>query len=114
MLYLKSRVHFHEVKLVSCCIKNEFNSTSVVVTNSFSCSNCGLTNLLSQFWRNTRRSLFNNFLVASLNSAITLVKINIVSMFVTEYLYLDVSGFFYVLFKNHVVVFKSLHRLILG
>ena len=67
MLHLKSRVHLHEVELISNGIKNEFNGACVDIAHGLGCFNCGLTNLLSDFLADLRGGLLNNLLVTSLH-----------------------------------------------
>ena len=114
MLYLESCVHFHEVKFVVVSIENKFNCACVVVSNCLSSSDGSLADLLSQGVRDTGRSLLNNFLMATLHSAVSLIQVNVVAVLITEHLNLDVAGSLNIFLNDHMVVIKSLHSLVLG
>jgi len=48
MLNLQARIHLHEVELVCVGVKNELNSSSVVIAYSLSSSDCSLSHLGAQ------------------------------------------------------------------
>ena len=107
MFYLKSSIHLHEIKFICCCVKDEFYSTCVVISNSL-CSHYGsLSNFISKFLTNVRRCFFNNFLMSSLNRAISFIQMNIVSMLITKYLNFDMSWFLNVFFNKHMIITKT-------
>lgn len=114
MLYLQASVHFHEIELICCSIKDELNSSCVVISNSFGSSNGRFTNLKSQRSINVGGCFLNNLLMSSLNSAVTLIQINVVAVFVTEHLNFDVARFFNILLDDHVIVGKTFSCFILS
>lgn len=114
MLYLKTSVHLHEVELIGVSVKDELDGTSIVVVNGLSCSNSGITHLLSESFANITGRLFNYFLMAALNAAVSLVHVNVISMLVAENLKLNVPRVFNEFLHDHVVVSKSPHGFSLG
>lgn len=113
MLNLKSCVHLHKVKLLICSVKYEFDSSCVVVTDCLCCSYSSLANLESELRRDAAWRFFNNFLVASLNSAIAFIQIDVVTVFITKNLDFNVSWALDILLKDHVIILEAFHRLIL-
>lgn len=109
VLDLEACVHFHEVEFVSVSVKDEFNSTCVSVTNSLSSSDSGSSHLFSQSFTNVRRSFFDNFLMAALNRAVSLVHMDVITMLITENLELYVSRVSNEFLNNHMVVAESSH-----
>ena len=113
MLDLQASIHLHEVVLIRIIIEDELDSSRAIVTHSLgSCNSC-LTHFHAELVRDTRRSLLNDFLVAALNCAITLVHMNVVAMLITENLNLNVSWVHNILLNDHVIVVEALHRLAL-
>lgn len=114
VLYLQTSIHFHEVKFVSVCVKDEFNCARVVVPYSLRSRDRCLTHLGSEGPRDARRCLLNDLLMSTLDRAITLIHVHIVAMLVTEDLNLDMARMFHVLLHDHVIVIEPLHRLSFG
>ena len=48
MLNLQTGIHFHKVKFVSVCVKDEFDCTRIVIPNSLCSCNCCLAHLSSK------------------------------------------------------------------
>lgn len=106
MLYLESCVHFKEIEIL-VLVHEELNGTSGSVTTGGSQLNCLFTHLVSScLVHNWAWSLFNNFLVSSLDWAFSLWQVNIVVMFITQDLEFNVSWFFDVLFNEDSSISK--------
>lgn len=114
MLNLESCVHLHKVELVSDGIKNEFDCSCVDIADSFGSLDSSLTDLLPDGRADLRRSLFNNFLVTSLNRAVTLIQVYVVAMAITKHLQFNMARLFDVLFNDDMFVAKALKSLTLG
>ena len=93
--------------LVRIQIKNKFNSSCIIVSNSFGSINGWSTNWFSYFFRNVRWSLLNNFLMSSLNRTISFIKMHVVSMLISKNLYLNMSWLCNILFNKDSVIFES-------
>ena len=113
MLDLEASIHFHEIVLLSLSVKNKLDCTCVVVPNCLSSSDSSFTNLPSQVSVNQWWCFLNNFLMASLHSTVTFIQVHIVPMFITKNLNFNVSRFFDVLLKDHMVIVKSFHCFVL-
>jgi len=109
VLNLEAGVHLHEVELVRVSVKDEFNRTSVGVVHGLGCGNGGIAHLLSKSFADIGRRFLNNLLMASLNGAVSLVHVDVISMFVSENLELDMPGVGHELLNDHVVVAESSH-----
>lgn len=107
MLNLKASIHLHEVEFVSLGVKDKLYRASVVVANCLGGCDGSLTDLLANNWANVRRRFLNYLLMASLDSAVPLIKVYIVPVFVTENLHFDVPWLLHVLFKDHLFIGKS-------
>jgi hypothetical protein len=114
VLYLEAGVHLHEVELVSVSVEDEFNGTGVGVVNGLSSGDGSLTHLLSEFRADIARRFLNNLLMAALNTAVSLIHMDVVPMLVSEDLKLDVSGVFNEFLNDHMVVTESSHGLSLS
>lgn len=111
MLNLQSCVHFHEIMLVWIEVKNEFDGTCIVISNSSGSFNGWLTDLRSDGLWNVWRSFFNDLLMASLDWTVSFVKMNVVFHHVTKHLNFDMSWLSDVLFNQHSVIAERLKRL---
>ena len=111
MFHLQTCVHLHEVKLIVGSIKDEFNGTSINITDSLGSLDCGLTNLCADLLGNLRRCLFNDLLMTALDGAVALVKVYIVTMTISEYLKLDVTWLLNVSLNNDVLIIETLEGL---
>jgi len=89
MLYLKSCVHLHKVMPIGIQVKDKLNCSSIVISNSFCCLNCRITNLSSNLIRNVRRRLFYNLLMPSLNRTVSLVQMDIIFKHISKNLYFN-------------------------
>jgi len=105
---LQPSVHLHEVELVSLGIKDELNSTSVVVSDGLSGGLRSFADLGAQGGRDVRGTFLNNLLMSSLHCAISFVQVDVVAVFVTKYLHFDVSGLLDVLLDQHVLIVEAL------
>lgn len=114
MLDLQSSIHLHEIELVCVCVEDELDCARVIISNGLRGSNRCLTHLRSQIRRNTRWRLFNYLLMATLNRAVTLIHVNVVTVLVTKDLYLNVARVLDILFNDHVIVVKPFLCLSLG
>ena len=113
MLDLETSIHFHEIVLLSHSVKNKLDCTGVVVSNCLGSCDSSFTNLPSQISVNQRWCFLNNFLMASLHSAVTFIQVHIVPVFITKNLHFNMSRFFDVLLKDHMVIVKSFHCFVL-
>lgn len=104
MFDLKSCVHFHEVMLVRIEIENELDSTCVIISNSFCGFNSWLTNLRSDWLWNVWWCFLDNFLMSSLDRAISFVQMNIIFHHITENLNFNVTWLCYVFFNQNSVI----------
>lgn len=107
MLYLQSRIHLHKVKLICFSIKDKFNCSCIEISHSLSSLNCSFTNTFSDLRWYLWRSFFYNLLMSSLNWAISLVKIYIVTMLITEHLDLNMSWLLNVFFNNNMLIIET-------
>ena len=114
VLDLQSSVHLHEIVLVSVRIEDKLDCARIVITNGLRRSNRSFTHLRSQICRNARWRLLNDLLMAALNGAVTLIHVHVVTVLVTEDLYLNVARMLDILFNDHVIVIKALLCLSLG
>jgi hypothetical protein len=114
MFDLESGVHLHEVVLVVGRVEDKLNGSSVKVPNSLCSCDCSISDSLSKKGVNLTRSFLDDLLVSSLDGAISLVKIDIVAMHISEDLHFDMPWLLNVLFNEHMVVTKTLHAFSLG
>ena len=114
MLDLKSGVHFHEIEIFGVTIVQEFDCSCVDVTNGSSSSASLGTHVMSLFRCDGAWSFFDNLLMSSLDRAISLEQIDVVSMLVTEDLDLVVFWSLDVFFDQDNVVVESISTLSLG
>lgn len=106
MLNLQSCIHFHKVVLIRIQVKNKLDCACIIVSDCFGCIHCWIAYWLSDYIANVRWSLLHDFLVSSLNWTISLEQMNVIFVFVSEYLHFDVSGSSYVFLYNDSVVFE--------
>ena len=111
VLDLQTSIHLHEIELICHGVKDKLYRSSINIAHCFGCLNCGLTNLGSNCLSNLRGSLLNNFLMTSLDRAVSLIKVDIVSMLITEDLKLDMSWLLDVFLNNHMLIIKTLESL---
>ena len=114
MFHLKSGIHFHEVKLICDCIKNEFNCSCIDIANSLCRLDCSLTNLLPNALTDLGWCLLDDLLVTSLDRAVTLIQVYIVAVTISEYLEFNVARLFYILLNNDMLITKALKCFTLG
>lgn len=81
VLHLDARVHLHEVK--AALLPQELNRSDTHITDRLGGGNCGVTHLLAHFWgeRGGGR-LFDELLVAPLDGAVALAKVDDVAVLV--------------------------------
>jgi hypothetical protein len=109
MLNLESCIHLHEKEFICFCVKDEFNGTCIIVTNSSSSLYCSLTNFFSHLRSNSRWSFLNNFLMSSLYRTVSLIEINIVTILISKHLYFNMSWFLNIFFNNHMIITEILN-----
>lgn len=114
MLDLQASVHLHEVELFRCSVKDELNSTGIIVAYSLSSSDGSLSHLITLALRDAGGGLFDDLLVSPLKRTIAFMQMNIVSMLVTEDLNFNMAGSFYVFLDNHMIIAKTFHGLTFG
>lgn len=103
---LEPGVHFHEVMFVRIQIKNEFDSSCVLVSDCSSCLDCWVIDWASNFFADVGRSLLYHLLMSSLNRTVSFIEMNIVSMSISKYLNLDMSRSCYVFLNKYSVIAK--------
>jgi hypothetical protein len=108
MFHLQTCVHLHEVEFIVGSIKDEFNGTSIHITDSLGSFDCGLTNLCADLLSDLRRCLLNDLLMTSLDGAVALVKVYIVAVTISEYLKFDVTWLLDVSLNNDVLIIETL------
>uniref|UniRef100_A0A0A9CKW7 Methylcrotonoyl-CoA carboxylase subunit alpha n=2 Tax=Arundo donax TaxID=35708 RepID=A0A0A9CKW7_ARUDO len=93
MFNLESSIHLHEIEFSRKSIHNKLHCSSIVVTNCLCCRHSSFTNmrpkLSCHIWS---WSLLNNLLMPSLQTAVSLIKVDYVSMLVAKHLDLYMSG----------------------
>src|SRR5205814_4251778 len=93
MLYLDAGIHLHEVKTV-VLIEKKFKGARTGIANLLAGLDGSISHFSAQLWRQDRgRRLLKEFLVPALNGTLALAEMNTVSIFIGEYLNLDVSWF---------------------
>src|SRR5204863_8443958 len=93
MFYLNASIHLHEVKTV-VLIEKEFKGACTGIANLLTGLDGGISHFGAQLWGQDRgRRLLKKFLVPALNRTLALAQMNTVSVFIGEYLNLDVSWF---------------------
>ena len=106
MLYLDSRVHFDKV-MIAAPIYQEFNCPGILIIDCFGDLDCIVTDGFSDFYRKRPcRCILNNFLITSLQGAVTLKQMNRVAIFISEDLYLDMFWLNQEFFDKDIVVAK--------
>lgn len=108
MFNLKTCVHLHEEELISCRVKDKFNCSRVHISDCSCCLYCSFTYLRSNFLSKLRRCFFNNLLMASLHRAVSLIKIDVVTMTITKNLKFNMSWLCDILFNNDVLIIEAL------
>ena len=111
MFHLQTCVHLHEVELIVGSIKDEFNGTSIHITDSLGSFDCGLTNLCADLLSDLRGCLLDDLLMTSLDGAVALVKVYIVTVTISEYLKFDVTWLLDVSLNNDVLIIETLEGL---
>jgi hypothetical protein len=114
VLNLETGVHLHEVEFVSVSVKDELDSSCIGVINGLGSSNGSFTHLLPECRANVTGRLLNDLLMAALDTAVSLVHVDVVAMLVSENLKLDMSGVLHKLLHNHVVIAECSHGFSLG
>ncbi|MNE52398.1 hypothetical protein D3C80_1470680 [compost metagenome] len=110
VLDLEACVHLHEEELATC-IEQELHSPCADIADSLSRTHSRLSHCATQLGRQTRcRRLFHNFLMPTLDRAITLVQIQAIAMLVGEHLNLDMARLEYVLLNQHSLITKGGQR----
>ena len=98
MLDLNTRIHFHEVE-IAVFVNEKLDSSCVVVAALLCGSNSRIAHFFAQLGADDRtRALLKHLLIASLHGAVALAKVDIVAVFVGNYLYLDMMRIYEKLF----------------
>jgi len=107
VLDLKSGVHFKEVEAL-VFINKELNSTSALVAASFCKVNCLFSHFVSSHLvHENGGGLLYYLLVSALYRALTFGHVNVVAMFVTENLKLDMFGFLNIFLNEDSTISKG-------
>src|SRR6185369_3129308 len=90
MLDLQTRVHLQKVEIVSRIGNEKLDRARARVVHRASDLNRGFTHAMAQIRIvDRRRTLFDHFLMATLNRTLALAEMDHVAIFVAEYLYLN-------------------------
>lgn len=93
MFDLDARVHFHEEE-VAVLVQEELDRADIAVPNGFDGFDRGSADLAPKsFINGRRRGFFHQFLVTTLNRAITLTEMDHMAAVVGHDLHLDMPGF---------------------
>src|SRR5579883_1503857 len=107
MLDLNTRIHLHEVKIV-VLIEKEFDRTSANIADARGAFHRCRTHSITHLFRNDRRGrLLYQFLVTTLNGALTLVIVNDGTMGIAEDLNLNVAWLIDILLDVDVTIVES-------
>src|SRR5450759_2671052 len=97
---LDSRVHFQKEKSLGILIDEKLHRPGILVSDLAAESYRSITDLLSQCARDfRRRRLFHHLLVAALQRAVTLAKVNDIAELVSEHLNFNMAGISTILLK---------------
>ena len=112
MLHLQAGVHFQKVKTLVLA-DHKFDCARALVLHRLSQQHGLLAHGFARGLADERTGrLFNHFLVAALNRALTLVQVNHVAMAVTDQLNLNMAWLFNEFFNEDTVVTKAVFGLI--
>lgn len=100
--------------LVGVKIENELDCPCVVVAHCLGCVDCWTANGLPDHVWDVWWSLFDYFLMSTLDWAVSLEQVNIIFVFVTENLHLDMPWSRNVLLYDNSIIFKSFQWLSLA
>ncbi len=115
VLDLNARVHFDEEPLLGIHVVEEFDGAGVVIADGFGKTGSGFAEVVTEGSREVDgRGDFDDLLVAALDGAVALVKVDDVAVTVAEDLDFDVLGAFDVAFEEDRVVAKGVLRFFLG
>ena len=107
MLYLYSRIHFHKIE-IHIFIYKKFQRSYTVISYSFSQFCCKFPHFFSCFSINScRRSFFYEFLVSSLNRAVSFSQMNYISELISYNLYFHMSRLFNIFFYINIGIPES-------
>lgn len=107
MLNLKPSIHLHEIVFVWVQIENELDSSGIVITNSFGSADGWATDRLSDLISDIRWCLLHDFLMSSLDGTVPLIEVNVIFMFISENLNLDMPRPCDVPFDDHSIIFEG-------
>ena len=106
MFHLQAGIHFQKIKIL-VFIHHELQRSGTVIINPLTGLHCNLQHLGTCFGlHKRRRRFFNYFLIASLNGTFPFIKMNYISIFISQYLYFDVMGILDIFFNINSIVAK--------
>jgi hypothetical protein len=112
MFDLKTRVHFKEVEVL-VLIYQELDCSSALVAARPSETNCLFSHKCTSLRvHEAGWCLFNNFLIASLNGALTLGHVYVVTVLVSQDLELDMAWLLNVLFDEDSTISEGRYSLL--
>ena len=110
MLHLNSRVHFYKIVL-SCLINQEFHRTGASVINClcyfYGIIADGLSLLICQA---KSRCELDNFLMSSLDRAVSFIKMNDIALFVSQNLNFYMLWILKIFFNKNIIYAESFSR----
>ena len=92
MLYLNTRVHLDEIKVITINVVQEFNGSSIPVPRMRRQAHGGVMQPpAGSLWNGCRRRFFNQFLVATLDGAVAFTEVDNFALAITENLHFHVA-----------------------
>ena len=109
VLNLNTWVHFNKVVLTCLSINKKLNSTCINIVNVL----CNFNSIRSEsfdrlFGNRPSRSIFNNFLVAALERAVTLTEMHYITVLVSKNLNFNMLRLNKELFNKNILITKCL------
>ena len=106
MFHLQAGIHFQKIKIL-VFIHHELQRSGTVIINPLTGFHCNLQHLGTCFGiHKRRRRFFNYFLIASLNGTFPFIKMNYISIFISQYLHFNVMGILDIFFNINSIVAK--------
>ena len=114
MFNLNTGIHLHEVE-VFFLVNEKFNSTGIIVAALTGSRNSCFTHSTAKLLINNGTGAFlKNLLITPLHGAVTLTKIDIISVSISNYLYLNVMRINQELLDINRCVSEEVFRLLLS
>src|ERR1035438_2566882 len=93
MFNLDSCIHLQKEKILGVLIDQKLDCPGILVSDFAAESYGGITNFLPQRTRDfRRRRLFHHLLMAALQRAVTLSKVNYIAKTIAKHLHFDMPG----------------------